>query len=92
MSNLKVLVWQNREGTGQPDVEIKIPVSLAKWLPRLMKLVPRKTKEETWGQDVNFDELFADIERLVNEAAAGGHSELMEVNTKDSHVKITVEP
>lgn len=91
MSNLKILVWQNKEGAGEPDVEVKVPTSLAKWVPRLMKFVPRKTKEETWGHDINFDEMFADINTLVEEAAKSGQPELMDVKTKDSYVKILVE-
>ncbi len=91
MSNLKILVWQNREGVGEADVEVRIPTSLAKWVPRLMRFVPRKTKEETWGSDINFDEILTDIEKLVKEAVESGQLEIMDVKTKDSHVKIMVE-
>jgi hypothetical protein len=91
MSNLVILVWQNREMVGDPDVEVRIPTSLAKWVPRMMKFVPKKTKEETWGSDVDFDGMFADIEKLVNEASAAGQPELMKVKTKDAFVKITIE-
>jgi len=89
--NIIIHVWRNKEGTGEPEVEVKIPISLAKWVPRLMKFVPRKTKEETWGQDIDFDGMFADIDKLVKEATEGGLSELMTVKTKDAFVKITVE-
>ena len=64
MANLKILVWQNAKATGEPEVEVKVPAGLAKWVPRLMKFVPRKTKEETWGQDVDFDGLVADVQKL----------------------------
>lgn len=91
MSSLVILVWKNREGTGEPEVEARIPTSLAKWVPRMMKFVPKKTKEETWGDDIDFDGMFADLEKLVNEATAEGQSELMTVKAKDAYIKITVE-
>ena len=46
MADLKILVWEHREPTGDPDVEVKIPASMAKWVPRMMRFEPRKTKEE----------------------------------------------
>jgi len=91
MPNILILVWQNKEGSGDPDVEVRIPAGLAKWVPRLMKLVPRKTRETTWGEDIDFDAMFADLEKLVKEAAEGGLTELMTVKTKDAYVKMTVE-
>ena len=91
MSDLKILVWKNRDATGDPETEVRIPMSLAKWVPRMMKFVPAQTRADTWGHDVNFDEMFADIEKLVQEAAASGQTELMDVKTPDSHVKILVD-
>jgi hypothetical protein len=91
MPNILILVWQNKEGSGDPDVEVRIPAGLAKWVPRLMKLVSRKTRETTWGEDIDFDAMFADLEKLVKEAAEGGLTELMTVKTKDAYVKMTVE-
>ncbi len=91
MSNVKILVWQNREGTGDPDVEVLVPTKLAKWVPRMMKFMPKKTKEETWGSDVDFEEVFGNIEKLIEEAVQSGQNELMDVKTKDSHIKILVE-
>ena len=92
MVNLMILVWRNKEGTGEPEVEVKIPAQLAKWIPRLMRFVPKSTREQTWGEDVDFEGMFADVEKLVSEASMAGHSELMTVKTKDAFVKITVEP
>jgi hypothetical protein len=91
MSNLMILVWQNKEGSGEPDFEVRIPARLAKWVPRLMRFVPKKTREETWGEGVDFDGMMADIENLVKEASEGGQPELMTVKTKDSFVRISVE-
>ncbi len=91
MSNLLILVWQNREGTGEPDVEVKIPVTMVKWVPRLMRFVPKKAKEETWGQDVDFEGMFADIDKLVAEASEKGQPDIMTVKAKDAFVKITIE-
>ncbi|MDG7007735.1 MAG: hypothetical protein JRN06_05785 [Nitrososphaerota archaeon] len=92
MANLMILVWRSREATGDPDVEVKIPASMAKWVPKLMKLVPKKTKEETWGgQEVDFDAMFADLEKMVQEAIQTGQVELMSVKTRDGFVRITVE-
>lgn len=91
MSNLTVLVWKNKEGTGEPEVEVKIPVAMAKWVPRMMKFVPKKTKEETWGEDIDFERMVEDIDKMVQEAAEKGESELMTVKAKDALVKITVD-
>lgn len=92
MANLIVLIWRNKEGSGEPDVEVKIPASMAKWVPRLMRFVPKKTREETWGgQEVDFDAVFADLEKLVQDATQMGQAELMSVKTHDGFVRITVE-
>ncbi|HYB76082.1 MAG TPA: hypothetical protein VEC08_03890 [Nitrososphaerales archaeon] len=92
MPNLVILIWRSKEGTGEPDVEVKIPANMAKWVPRLMKLVPKKTKEETWGgQEVDFDAVFADLEKVVQEAVQMGQSELMSAKTRDGFFRIMVE-
>ncbi len=91
MSSLKILVWKTTEPVGEPDVEVKMPSSLAKWVPRMMMFVPKKTKDELWGANADFDAVFANIEQMVSEAAEGGLSEVLDVKTKDAHVKILVE-
>ena len=92
MADLKILIWRSKEGTGDPDVEVKIPASMAKWVPKLMKLVPKKTKEETWGaQEVDFDAVFGDLEKVVQEAIQTGQAELMSVKSRDGFVRVTVE-
>ena len=92
MANLVVLIWRNKESTGEPDVEVKIPTNMAKWVPRLMRFVPKKTKEETWGgQEVDFDAVFADLEKVVQDAMQMGQAELMSVKTRDGFVRIKVE-
>ena len=92
MPNLIILIWRNREGAGEPDAEVKIPANMAKWVPRLMRFVPKRTKEETWGgQEVDFDAVFADLEKAVQEALQLGVAELMSVKTKDGFVRIRVE-
>lgn len=91
MADLKILVWEHREPTGDPDVEVKIPASMAKWVPRMMRFVPRKTKEEVWGGEINFDGMFDDIEKLISEAAQAGNREIMVVRAKDTNVKILIE-
>jgi len=92
MANLEILVWKTKEpdaGT-EPEVEVKIPGSLARWVPRLMACVPKKTKEEMWGADADFDAIFADLEKLMDEAAKSGTKEIMDVKTRDSRFKILV--
>lgn len=91
MSNLVILVWQHREVTGEPDVEVRIPTTMVKWVPRLMRFVPKKTREETWGEGIDFDGMMADLDNLVKEAMASGKPELMTVKTKDAFVKMAVE-
>ena len=92
MANLVILIWRNREGSGDPEVEVKIPTSMAKWVPKLMKFVPKKTKEETWGvQEIDFDAVFADLEKVVQDAIEKGQAELMTAKTRDGFVRITVE-
>ena len=91
MANLIILVWKNSEGTGEPEAEVRIPTNLVKWLPRMMMFVPKKTKEETWGRDIDFGAMAADIDKLVQESVASGPMEPMTVKTKDAFVKISVE-
>ncbi len=91
MSDLMILVWEHREPQGDPDVEVRIPASMAKWIPKMMKMVPRKNKEEMWGGDVDFDAMFADIDKMIDEASTGGVQEVMSVRAKDTHVKVLVQ-
>lgn len=92
MADIKVLVWKAREPTvgAEPDVEVKVPASLARWVPRMMTLVPKKSREETFGADVDFS-MFADLEKMINEMPESGVKEIMDVKTKDSRVKVLVE-
>lgn len=89
--NLKILVWKTSEVAGDPDVEVKIPAGLARWVPKMMAFVPRKTRDELWGENANFDAVFSNVEQMVSEAAESGLGEVMDVKTKDSHVKVLVE-
>lgn len=91
MADIKILVWKSREPAAgaEPDVEVKIPASLAKWVPRMMTLVPKKAREETWP-DVD-PSVFADLERMVDGLPEGGVTEIMDVKTRDSRVKVLVE-
>jgi len=92
MADIKILVWKAREPPegAEPDVEVKMPASLARWVPRMMMFVPKKTREETWGADADFF-MFADLERMVNEMPEAGVREIMDVKTKDSRIKVLVE-
>jgi hypothetical protein len=92
MADIKILVWKFPEPAegAQPDVEVRIPASLARWVPRMMSFVPKKTKEETWGPDADFS-MFADLEKMLNELPEQGVKEIMDVKTKDSRVKVLVE-
>lgn len=92
MANIVISVWHDREGSGDPEVEVKIPASMAKWVPKLMRLIPKKAKEETWGtQEIDFESAFVDLDKMVKEATATGQAELMTAKTRDGLVKITIE-
>lgn len=92
MADIKVLVWKTREPAQgvEPEVEVKMPASLARWVPKLMAFVPKKQREETWGPDADFS-MFADLERMVNELPETGIREIMDVKTRDSRIKVMVE-
>lgn len=92
MANIKVLVWKERDPAegSIPEVEATIPASLARFLPRLMTLVPRKARDETWGADADFSVL-SDLDKLVGEMAEGGSKQVMDVKTRDSRIKVFVE-
>ena len=92
MADIKILVWRTPEPAAgaQPDVEVKIPASLARWVPKMMAFVPKKNREETWGADADFS-MFADLEKMLNELPEAGVREIMDVKTKDSRVKVLVE-
>jgi hypothetical protein len=92
MADIKILVWKAREPAegAEPDVEVKMPTSLARWVPKMMVFVPKKTREETWGADADFS-MFADLDKMLNELPESGVKEVMDVKTKDSRVKILIE-
>lgn len=89
MAKLKILVWESKDPSGEPDVEVIIPSYLAKWAPRMMKFMPRKAKEEIWGTDINWEDF--NLDEMMKEAIEQGESELMVVKTKDAHVKMLIE-
>jgi len=91
MTSIKVLVWKNREGTGDPEVEVRIPSTMAKWVPRMMAFVPKKRRDEIWGDSVDLDSMFSSIEQLVSEAKASGLSEVADVITNQGRVKVMIE-
>jgi hypothetical protein len=90
MADLLILVWEHREPQGDPDVEVKIPATMAKWIPTLMKFIPQKNREEMWGSQVDFKAMFADIDEMIKTATANSSQELMSVRAKDTHVKVLV--
>lgn len=92
MADIKILVWKMREPPegAEPEVEVKMPASLAKWVPRMMAFVPKKQREETWGANADFS-MFADLDKMLNELPESGVKEIMDVKTRDSRVKILVE-
>ena len=89
MAKLKILVWESKESSGDPDVEVIIPSYLAKWAPRMMKFMPKKVKDELWGSEINWEDF--DLDEMMKEAIEQGESELMEVKAKDAHVKMIIE-
>jgi hypothetical protein len=91
MADLMILVWEHREPQGEPDVEVKIPASMTKWIPKMMRFVPRKNREEMWGGDVDFDAMFSDIDQMIKTAAESGTQEVMSVRSKDTHVKVLIQ-
>jgi len=89
MAKLKILVWETREASGEPAVEVTIPAYFAKRIPRMMKFMPKKAKEEVWGEDIDFKDF--NLDELIKEAMEKGESEIMEVKAKNMYVKIYVE-
>ncbi len=90
MAKLKIVVWQSKnQPVGEPDVEVTIPSYMAKWVPRMMKLMPKQTKEDIWGSDVDFKDF--NLDEMIKEAVESGENQVMEVKSKDSYVKISVE-
>jgi len=92
MADIKILVWKAREPPegAEPDVEVKMPASLARWVPKMMAFVPKKSRDEAWGADADFS-MFADLEKMLNELPESGVREIMDVKTKDSRGKVLVE-
>ena len=89
MVKLKIVVWESSTPSGEPEVEVTIPSYLAKWAPRMMKMMPKAAREEVWGTDVNWDDF--NLDELMMEAIEQGESELLEVKSKDSYVRIYIE-
>jgi hypothetical protein len=86
---LKILVWESRTPSGEPYVEVTIPSYLAKWAPRMMRMMPREAREEVWGTDVNWDDF--NLDELMREAIEQGETELLEVKSRNSYVRIYIE-
>lgn len=78
---LKILVWESEQAKEEPMLDVTIPVYLAKWIPRMMKFVPRKTREDMWGSDVDLSEL--NLEELIQQAISSGESEIMQIKARD---------
>ena len=91
MADIRVLVWKSSEAVGDPEVEVTVPAALAKWVPKMMAFVPRKAKTEMWGEDVDFGAMFGNLEQVISEAAQTGLKEIMDVKSKDSHVKVLID-
>jgi len=89
MVKLKILVWESKTPSGEPEVEVTIPSYLAKWAPRMMRMMPREAREEVWGADVNWDDF--NLDELMKEAIDHGETELLEVKSRDSYVRIFIE-
>ena len=89
MVKLKILVWKSKTPSGEPEVEVTIPSYLAKWAPRMMRMMPREAREEVWGADVNWDDF--NLDELMKEAIDHGETELLEVKSRDSYVRIYIE-
>jgi hypothetical protein len=91
MTSIRVLIWKNKDTTVEPEVEVSVPSAVAKWVPRLMALVPKKAREEVWGDDVDFKDIFTNIDQLIAEALSKGLTEVVQVKTKDGMVKVLLE-
>ena len=90
MPKLKILVWEDKgEPIGAPDVEVIIPSYMAKWAPRMMRLMPHEARRELWGDDFNLSDL--NLDDMIKEAIAAGESLLMEVKSRKAYVKIILE-
>ncbi len=89
MAKLKILVWEKGDTTGEPEVEVTIPTYLIKWAPKMMKIMPKKAKQDLWGEDFDLNEL--NLDELITEAIEKGESEIMEVKARDAYIKIYIE-
>ena len=90
MPKLKILVWEDKsEPIGAPDVEVIIPSYMAKWAPRMMRLMPREARRELWGDDFNLSDL--NLDEMIQEAIAAGENLLLEVKSREAYVKIILE-
>ena len=90
MPKLKILVWEDRrEPVGEPDVEVIIPSYMAKWAPRMMRLMPKEARRDLWGDDFNLGDL--DLDEMLKEAIDAGESLLLEVKSREAYVKIVLE-
>lgn len=92
MAYIKILVWKTREPVegSEPEVEVRIPSALARWIPKMMAFVPKETRDEVWGADADFS-MFADLEKMVDELPETGTKEIMDVKAKDSRIKVLIE-
>jgi hypothetical protein len=62
---------------------------LAKWAPRMMRMMPRAAREEVWGTDIDWEDF--NLDELMWETIDQGETEPPEVKSRDSYVRIFIE-
>ena len=62
---------------------------MAKWAPRMMRLMPKEARRDLWGEDFSLGDL--DLDEMLKEAIAAGEELLLEVKSREAYVKIVLE-
>ena len=70
--------------------KVKVPLFLTKHATKLMRLIPKKMKEDFWG-DEELDLGDLNLEEIVNLLGEIDEQQILEVETEKSLIKIFVE-
>jgi len=92
---LKVFV--KKANSSKPEVNIKIPLSVAKLALKLggkvSKITPNHVKEELNQKGISLDDLdeLKNLDEIIDSLSAGGKFKLVEVDDGDERVEVTIE-
>ena len=88
MKVLRVVVQE--AGQEEPNVEVRVPLKLARWALKLVPVVKDKIKSEA-DFDIDFDALQSLLDEGFSELEELRHFDLVKVHDENSDVRVSIE-